>query len=310
MTIAQPIYTWENLLAVVPEPTDEQRALYAVLTDPDDLIESGTRIRSEKILTDLVHWGGQVAEFMPKATPAQKKLLLGYSEAFFRVAVHDGAKLRTMLASRGGNVDDRETKRAGLISAAAKSFAEGLDERDRLSNALVGLCAYDATLRERLDMAKGTVGDAAALTRALRALVELGRSLLADPKSTVAQQLAEGGVDEAELKLIEGVADEVSDSAANADGARAQGAVTQADLDLQDGICLAHMERLRKIFNGAHDRDPVVPNLVANATRRIFAPVKKKKAAVAVAAKGTVAPGATAPTAPATGTGTGKDKPN
>lgn len=313
MTIAEPIYTWESVIAVVPAPTSKQSALYAIQTDPADLIESGTRIRSGKILTDLVRWAGQVAEFLPKATKPQRKMLLGFSDGFFSVLVHEGVKLRDMVEARGGNVDDRETKRAGLISAAAQSFADGQDERDRLANALAGLSHIDSTVKERLDMAVGRAGDAEELSRSLHALVELARALRADPASLTAQQLDDGGVDDAELKSIDLLADEVKTNAAKAEGARAQGVVTQADLDLQDGICLAHMDRLRKIFNGAHDRDPAVPHLVPIATRRIFAPVRKKKEE---GTAGPAAPAAAEKTAPkpaggsgSTG-GSGANKPN
>jgi hypothetical protein len=316
MTIAEPIYTWESVVAVVPVPTSQQAALYTIQTDPADLIESGTRIRSGKILTDLVRWAGQVAEFLPKATKEQKKMLLGFSGGFFSVLVYEGVKLRDMVGARGGNVDDRETKRAGLIAAAAQSFADGQDERERLANALAGLAHVDPTVKDRLDLAVGRAGDAEELSRSLHALVELARGLRADPTSLTAQQLDDGGVDDAELKAIEVLADEVKTSAAKADGARAQGVVTQADLDLQDGICLAHMEKLRRIFNGAHDRDPTVPHLVSIATRRIFAPVKKKKEE-GPAGPATPAAGATAekPAAkPAGGGGatggSGTNKPN
>lgn len=54
--------------------------------------------------------------------------------------------------------------------------------------------------------------------------------------------------------------------------------MTQADLDQQDGACLAHMGRMMRIFNNAHEKDPAVPHLVALATRRIFSPNRKRPA--------------------------------
>lgn len=274
----EPTYTWEPLLAAVPPPIAEASALYALTDEPADLIETGARIRSEKILTDLVRWGGQVAEFMPKATAAQRRLLLGYSDAFFSVTVHEGAKLRSMLASREGGVDEREAARLAVLGAASQAQSEGMDERDRLSTALRGLQRYDKTLRERVDLARGTAGDATELVRSLRALVALARTLLAEPASIVAKQLVDGGVTDDELTDIAAVADTVETTAAAAAGARAQSPISQADLDRQDGTCLAHMGRLMRIFNGAHDKDPAIPHLVAIATRRIFSPNKKRPA--------------------------------
>ena len=84
--------------------------------------------------------------------------------------------------------------------------------------------------------------------------------------------------------------------------------MSQADLDLQDGICLAYLERMMKIWNGAHEKDPSIPQLLPIATRPIFAPTTKKKkdaAAAAeappaeVAAAGTVDPAGSAGKTPA-----------
>jgi hypothetical protein len=278
MPTTDPVYTWETLLAAVPAPTPEQTALYALTTPPADLIEAGAHIRTDKILTDLVRWGGQIAEFLPKATTAQRRRLLGFSEAFFRVTIHEGAKLRTMADSRSGKVDDREAERLALISAAAKAYGDGMDERDRLITALEGLRQYDSTLQERIDRARGRVADAASLERSIRALVKLAQTLLADSQSLLAQQLVDGGVTPQELADVEAAGEAAKTTDAAASGARAQGPVTQAELDQQDGVCLAHMGRLLRIFENAHEKDPSIPHLIPIATRRIFSPSRKRPA--------------------------------
>ena len=293
MPNTEPTHTWEALLAAVPAPTPEASALYALTAAPADLIEAGSRIRSEKILTDLVRWGGQVAEFLPKVTTAQRRLLLGYSDGFFRVTVHAGAKLHGMLASRTGNVDDREAERLAIIGAAAQAYSDGMDERDRLTTALEGLRRYDSSLQDRIDLAHGSISDAEGLARSLRALSKLsklGRALLEDPASIVAKQLVDGGVTSEELGDIEATADDVRSTAAAATGARTQGPVTQADLDQQDGTCLAHMGRLMRIFNGAHAKDPSIPHLVPITTRRVFSPNRKRPVEPAPVEEGTTDP--------------------
>ena len=39
---------------------------------------------------------------------------------------------------------------------------------------------------------------------------------------------------------------------------------------------LTHLERLMRIFNTAHERDPSIPQLVPIATRRIFSPNRRR----------------------------------
>ncbi len=79
MTTQSPTYTWASLLALVPAPTPAESARYALDAPSGDLIERGAKIRSEKILTDMVRLGGIAAEFWAKVTDTQKRNLLGFS---------------------------------------------------------------------------------------------------------------------------------------------------------------------------------------------------------------------------------------
>lgn len=272
-------YTWDFVLALVPAPTPEAVARYTLKTPTAELVELGATIRTEKVLTDLVRWSGQVAEFLPKVTPAQRRLLLGFSDSFFSVLVYEGKKLREMLESRSGNKDAREAKRVAVLGAAAKGYSDGMDERERLTNALVGVAEHDTgKLRERIDQAEGTVESAEDLVRSLKALAALARTLLADPTTQVAQQLVDGGVTNEELDAFEATAEAVKSTADAATGARAQGPVSQAELDEQDAVCLTHMGRLMRIFNTAHGKDPSVPHLVPISSRRVLAASRKRPA--------------------------------
>ncbi len=252
--------------------------MYALTTPPGDLIERGARIRSEKILTDLVRFGGIAAEFWGKATPAQKRHLLGFSEGFLRVTVHAGKRLVEMVEQRGATAGNREANRAAAIAAAEQSYAEGMDERERLATALDGVIDYEPSLEARLAAARGRVTDAASLANSLGALVRLAQDILQEPQSRVALQLVDGGVTAQELAAIESLAARVKSTSEQASGARMQGTVSQADLDYQDGVCLAYMDRLMKIFNRAHERDPSIPQLVPIAARRMLSPNRRRAA--------------------------------
>jgi hypothetical protein len=277
-------HTWEALVKAVSEPTQAQLELYAVSTAPAALIERGSHIRSEKIRTDLVRLCGIAAEFYPKATAAQRRLLLGFSSALLSVTVHSGVKLGKLLEQRGSTVEDREANLAADTTTAETTYQEGMDERDRLATALETAVEGNTTLETRLNSARNRVTDHPSLTTSLLALVKLGRELLLDKTSRAGRQLADGGLTTAELDEAKALADRVKSSGANATGARTQGTVSQADLDLQDGVCLAYQERMMKIWNGAHERDPSIPQLLPIATRALFSPTRKRAASPAVKA--------------------------
>jgi len=263
----------------VAAPTSAQLAMFAIRTSTAALIERGAHIRSEKIRTDMVRLCGTAAEFYPKATAAQRRLLLGFSSALLSVTVHSGVQLGDMLERRGSTVGDREAALAADTTTAETAYREGMEERDRLATALETAVDGDPTLETRVESARSRVTDNATLATSLLALVKLGRDLLHDKASLAGQQLAEGGLTAAELDELKALAARVKSSGANATGARVQGAVTPADLNLQDGICLAYLERMMKIWNGAHERDPAIPQLLPIATRAIFAPTRKRAAA-------------------------------
>lgn len=261
---------------MVPAPTQEEAERYAVEIPNADLMERGSQIRSEKILTDLVRFGGILGEFWPKASAAQKRHLLGFSEPLLKVFVHSGKKLADMVAHFDANTDDREVSRAAAIAVADQAYKEGMDERERLVTALEGVAHLEPGLEERITKAAGRVTDFHSLAQSLTALAKVAKDIRQNAFSKAAKQLEDGGLDSTQILAFEEAAAKVKSTGALASGARTKGLVTQADLDLQDGICLSLMERVMKVYNRAHERDPSIPKLTPIATRRMF-PGRKRE---------------------------------
>ncbi|MRG91390.1 hypothetical protein [Polyangium spumosum] len=274
--ITTPTYTWPAVLAMVAAPTEEEAERYAVEISTSDLMELGSQIRSQKILTDLVRFGGIIGEFWPKATTAQKRRLLGFSEPLLKVFVHSGKKLADMVAQFDAHVDSREASRAAAFAAADQAYKEGMDERERLVTALEGVAHLEPGLEERITKAASRVTDFTSLAQSLATLVNVAKEIRANPMSKAAKQLDDGGLDAMQITAFEEMISKVKTTGEAASGARIKGPVTQAELDLQDGICLSQMERVMKVFNRAHERDPSIPKLVPITTRRLFVSPRKR----------------------------------
>ncbi|MDI1449371.1 hypothetical protein [Polyangium sp. 6x1] len=277
MTTSTPTYTWASVLAMVPAPTQEEADRYVSEHPNADLMERGSQIRSEKILTDLVRFGGLLGEFWPKATPAHKRHLLGFSEPLLKVFVHEGKKLADMVAQFDGAADAREASRAAAIAVADQAYREGMDERERLVTALDGVSHLEPGLDERITRATGRVTDFATLAQSLTSLVKVAKDIRQNPMSKAAKQLEDGGLDATQIMTFEDTAAKVKSTGELASGARTKGQITQADLDLQDGMCLSLMDRVMKVFNRAHERDPSIPRLTPIATRRMFVSSRKRE---------------------------------
>jgi hypothetical protein len=268
--------SWKWLAGAVATPTTKELTRYAIKTPTADLIAWGAGIGSPKVLTDLLRACSDVAVFWPTATAEQKKLLLGFSSPLLSVTVHAGLRLVELSTGFQSANGDRSESELADETAAAADYAEGMDVRERLANALGALADYDPTLGPKVAKARGRVSDAKSLADSLAKLVKLARAIRSKPASGLAEQLEDGGVTEALCADVDALATRVKTSGARVTGARKAGPVTQAELDHQDGICLTYYARMMKIFNAAHAKDPTVPQIVPIATRSLF--TKKKSA--------------------------------
>jgi hypothetical protein len=113
---------------------------------------------------------------------------------------------------------------------------------------------------------KGTV--VGAKSKVLRDLVAVARSTLASDRA-LAEALRGDGIDEAYLSLVEQHAAELEADASDR-GVAGEAPVSQREIDRLDGLCLAAMRRMRRVFALQRVVDPRVPTLVAIATRSVF----------------------------------------
>ncbi len=207
--------------------------------------------------------------------------ILGWSLGHNRHATFPTRRLRYARRDNyESNRDEREINRSTAIAVADQAYKEGMDERERLVTALDGVADLEAGLEARIELAAGRVTDFATLSAAIASLSNLAQETLGRPNSKAAKQLLDGGLDADQVAYFADIATKVKMTGEQASGARTKGQVTQADLDLQDGICLALMGRVMKVFNRAHERNPSIPRLVPIATRRMFLSGRKQKAAV------------------------------
>ncbi|MBK9264676.1 MAG: hypothetical protein IPM54_33450 [Polyangiaceae bacterium] len=125
-----------------------------------------------------------------------------------------------MLAARDSNAEEREANRAAAIAIADQTYAQGIDERDRLFVALQGVETLVPGLEARIIAARATVTDHESLATSLHSLVKLAQEVLSTPQSRAARQLTDGGVNASELNAIETIANAVKSTGEQASGAR------------------------------------------------------------------------------------------
>jgi hypothetical protein len=270
---------FDGLAAALGKPDPELLAALLDGTIEADLVAKGRDIASSRVLTDmrrvytLAHtfWSGAPAETRDK--------LRGFSPELLAIAVDQALVLEGMAAEHEMTGQDHDAGRAKRDAALREAFSRALTLRDQAYEILRGVAGTGEVAQKELASALGTAEDAAALTRGLQKLVELGKRYLSQKKGPIAVRAKLLRLDDGYLDRLEAAADALAKAAKKA-GARPAGQkVTQGALDRADGVNLLLLGLIIRAFENAHEEDPTIPRLVPIATRRLFSRSGKKKPA-------------------------------
>lgn len=275
---AEPVarYTWEEIRSRVAPADAALLASFPVAATPSELSAEGALIRSERILTDLRLWLGDILDWWTKLPAQERSSFVGFSDARLRVVAHHGFTLLD-LVGRAGN-GGAKSDHAAAVAVADTAYAAAQRVRGRL-RALLDQAALAAVgFAESVTAADAPASDAAALDQTLGALIALARKTLKQG-GPVAGVLAADGLTPAALDGYAKAQKALRDSHEKIRGAAGAGPVTQSALDQQDGLVLLHMGALRATFRALHADDRRAPLLVARSTSGYFGRRARKPAA-------------------------------
>ncbi len=260
-------YTWDEIRARVPAADEATVARYAVIAPTNELIKEGALVRSERILTDLRLWLGEIIAWWSKLTPEERTNVVGFSDTRLQVVTHHAFALAD-LSRRAAN-PHAKSDHAEAVALADAAYARAQHQR-RLLRAVLDQAASAAEgFAARVAAADGAASDAAALERTLGALVTLARDTL-QRGGPVAAVLSADGLTPAALQRYEATLAALRETHEKTRGAAGSGPVAQADLDRQDGLLLLLMENLRKTFRALRAEDRRAPQLIARSTASYF----------------------------------------
>ena len=277
---AEPTYTWENVLPAIGPPSKDELALFTIEASDAELADDGRRIQSKKILTDMLRWLGTLSDDLAQGGASTRAL--GFSPELLRVVAHEASTLRDRVISHEGQQRERAASREGNAGGAQDRRDRAFQVRDQLHAALRSAANGNKALLRALATAYGSAKEDGLLADALVAQEALARTWL-EGGDNAGKRLAAGKVTPKMLGEVTALAVDLRAAGTQASGPRARAAVTQADLDVQDGRCLHHMDHLIEIFEAAHAADPRAPRLVPIATRSFFVHGKKAPAPAPVA---------------------------
>ncbi|MBL8602134.1 MAG: hypothetical protein JNK72_09425 [Myxococcales bacterium] len=259
-------YSWALLAGRVAPATEEDLQLFS-LRRPGDLLRlDGREVSSEKILSDGRVWLGLIVDFADLGNEAIARVF-GFRLGLLRSFHTELSRLRMLVARREANRDggDAQTLAVGL----ANDFAVALRPRyAQRRAALIAAASNDTSALGRvLALPPAEVADDK-LPGAVRDLVALISAFI-DRGDAVGSRTRIRGFSPADAEALGRLADGLEDAIELRDRPDGMGPVEQRTLDTQDGVCLALMEQLFDLFEGASGAT-AVPKLVPNATRGWF----------------------------------------
>lgn len=273
---AKPRYTWEQIRAKVKPATPEELEIYRVRVPQAELVARGAQLRSERILTDLRTWIGQLVDWWSKVPAAQRVEMVGFSDARLRVLTHHAFVLQDLVA-RANEPQKARIDYAGAVARNDAAYRKAQHTRQVLRKVLDGAGAAEEGWAAQVAAADVAASTSATLPKTLKNLLDLAAKALAANRA-VGAMLRADGLNEAALARFTAVYAALQESHEQTRGTAATGEVTQSNLDLQDGICLHQMVHLRGVLSELRSEDPSVPPLVPRATRGVIGPRSRAEA--------------------------------
>lgn len=242
-----------------PSTREEARALAPEETD-EALVELGNSVSTERVDDDALRILHAAAEFFATASK-ERKAKVYLSPEFVRVAAwsalqgHDAwSASATRRSVKGTAVIAREVETSDRMKLTRQ-------RRDQLAEAIArvgGSSAWRVKVTAAVRPGASGMPEARADV-GLASLVALGRPLLASKKADVQVRVKLYALTEKQLAEAETLAAETAKLAGKAGAPKR--VVTQADVDLWDGLNLVILEQVTRAFAHGNRADPTVPKL-------------------------------------------------
>jgi hypothetical protein len=247
--------------------------------DRTSLIEDGAQVATARIDTDCARIYGRASDFYKTATPAQRRALRGLSMDIMRVVIWAARQGQTLYEQRrlaesagAGRQEQRQTQAAALRQ-------QGLITRQQLATLLRQAAGGNEQRLADIVRAYGRISTPEELAQALAELVKLGQKYAGASDAALKRRAATAGLDAAYLQECAALAGRVADQLKTAEATREAPLVSQADIDLWDGVNLYLLGSVIELFAVGNQIDPTVPRLMPISLRSWFVPSRKPKTA-------------------------------
>ncbi|HEX2574602.1 MAG TPA: hypothetical protein VH877_33960 [Polyangia bacterium] len=267
---ATAVLTLATLTEQYGPATPEEVDLALEGADLVKLASDGASVSTRRITREGARIWGIISGFRARATPAQRALVPAITDNFMRVAIWSTYHAQELYESRQDVQKDITTLRAGRTINSADLRRRASGHRDVLYAGLLVLAGKKPDLRGRIELVYNKNSQPAQVASSLRALVNLGREVLADTSPGALHRRQGSLIDENYLATGEALANDVAALGEVAEALSARPPVLQEELDLWDGRNLAFIEMAVDAFDAARTLDPSMPRIALISLRNFF----------------------------------------
>ncbi len=274
-----PKYTWAQLDAVLPEPSEADRAAFDITMPAAQLQARGAQIASSRLLTDTQRWLGQLVDF-ERSVSNPGAVVLGYQPGLSRVLASYARALRTLTSDQKLSASELKLRRGSAEKQLRRVVSDTRLRYETVLASLHGATRNDPALHDRVAAMPSRPGQTA-LAGQLQVLARLlEQALLSGPAMQV--RLSARGLSRVHVDDLRTFADDLTAALDLTRGGTPTQASVQSQIDQIDGAIVTLMEDLMALFpRGRRDGVPVLQPL---ASRTFFTTARYRRAPSAPAA--------------------------
>jgi hypothetical protein len=253
------VYILADIVERLGPATENETRLELEGYTNEDFITKGRRIGTPRLAKELARNYGQIVDWLNSATAQQKEYLGFVGKDWLRIAAFAGrqAEIRHDEFARG------ESEKAATKHVRGSKADEAMDlvkhTRERLYTALLNVAAGLSVWKARVDAAYATPDTRVPMTDAVDALCTIAEKMLAEPTSGMVIRLARNNITSATIQKWRDLSESARLAKQEADAVAPSPSVSQADIDIWDGIAITLFEQFVDAVEDARRLDPAIP---------------------------------------------------
>lgn len=260
-----------------PDGTTEAQVFARVGAGRAELAALGAQVATARISTEAARIYGQVSDFWPGASAAQRQALRGFSDTLLRLCVWSAWQGDRLWTARDQEQTAARAQQGTRVTTADGVRSHALTLRDQWRTTLRMVSGGAPVLDDAIAAAYGTLETPGRLAEAIRRLAALGEAWQRD--KALAPRCSDAGIDAAFVADTRAFAATIEPTLTAGQAVRESPRVAQAEVDLWDGVNLLLLDRVLDLFAVATRLDPMVPRLQPISLRNWFSPQRPKKPA-------------------------------